>query len=188
MSASYRNVKGTRDLLPPETRIWAGVEATAREVFSRYGYREVRTPILEDTELFVRSVGESSDIVGKEMYTFLDKKGRSVTMRPESTASVARAFVGGLRDEPLPVKLFYIGPQFRYERPQKGRYRQFHQIGAELLGDPGPYTDAELLLMLRDFLVALGFSEVEVLLNTVGGQGVSCRLRPGAARLSRAIA
>jgi len=167
--SEYRRVKGTRDLLPPETAVWAAVEATARRVFALYGYGEVRTPVLEHTELFVRSVGESSDIVGKEMYTFDDRKGRSVTLRPENTASVARAFLeAGMQAGPLPAKLFYIGPQFRYERPQKGRYRQFHQIGAELLGDASPQADAELLLMLDRFLRELGFRELEVLLNTVG--------------------
>jgi len=163
-------VKGTRDLLPPETAVWAAVEQAARRVFGRYGYGEVRTPVLEETELFVRGVGEATDIVGKEMYTFTDKGGRSLTLRPESTAAVARAYVeNGLQQWPSPVKLFYLGPQFRYERPQKGRYRQFHQIGAELLGDPGPVSDAELILMLLDFLGALEFSGLTVLLNTVGG-------------------
>jgi histidyl-tRNA synthetase len=165
-----RRPKGTRDLLPPETAVWSAVEATARRVFERYGYGEVRTPILEDTELFVRGVGEATDIVGKEMYTFEDKAGRSLTLRPESTASVARAYVeNGLQQWPSPVKLYYLGPQFRYERPQKGRYRQFYQIGAELLGDAGPVSDAELILMLIDFLGALEFEGLTVLLNTVGG-------------------
>jgi histidyl-tRNA synthetase len=167
--SDYRRVKGTRDLLPPETAVWAAVEATARRVFALYGYQEIRTPILEHTELFVRSVGEATDIVGKEMYTFPDRKGRSLTLRPENTASVARAFVeNGLAQGPLPARLFYIGPQFRYEQPQQGRYRQFHQIGAELLGDASPWADAEVLLMLDRFLRALGFAELEVLLNTVG--------------------
>ena len=164
-----QNVKGTRDLLPPETAVWAAVEAVVRRVFSSYGYAEIRTPILEQTDLFVRSVGESTDIVGKQMYTFLDKKGRSLTLRPENTAAVARAYVQhGLASWASPVRLFYIGPQFRYERPQKGRYRQFFQIGAELLGDPGPWTDIELLLMLVRFLVELRFSGLVVRINTVG--------------------
>jgi len=169
VSRAPRSVKGTRDLLPPETAVWAAVEATARDVFARYGYREIRTPLLEETELFVRGVGAATDIVGKEMYTFADKKGRSLTLRPESTASVARAFIEhGMQSWPSPVKLFYLGPQFRYERPQQGRYRQFHQIGAELLGDPGPWSDAEVLLMLVRFLGELGFSGLTVLLNTLG--------------------
>jgi histidyl-tRNA synthetase len=147
------------------------VEEIARQVFGSYGYGEIRTPIVEETDLFVRSVGESTDIVGKEMYTFADKKGRSLTLRPESTAAVARAVIQhGLRDEALPIKLFYIGPHFRYERPQKGRYRQFSQIGAELVGDAGPYSDAEVLQMLVRFLQELGFSELVVLLNTVGDE------------------
>ena len=165
----YRSVKGTRDLLPPETGVWAAVEAVARRVFGLYGYAEIRTPVLEHTELFVRSVGEATDIVGKEMYTFEDRKGRSLTLRPESTASVARAYVEhGLHTWPQPVKLYYVGPHFRYERPQRGRYRQFHQIGAELLGDDSPHADAELLLMLMRFLRELRFRDLEVRLNTVG--------------------
>ncbi|MCP4201395.1 MAG: histidine--tRNA ligase [bacterium] len=165
------NVKGTRDLLPPESGVWARVEEIARWVFSLYGYGEIRTPVLEHTELFVRSVGESTDIVGKEMYSFEDRKGRSLTLRPESTAAVARSFVDHrLGELPLPVKLFYIGSHFRYERPQKGRYREFHQIGAELLGDPGPASDAELIEMLVGFLKELGFEDLTVLVHTVGDQ------------------
>ncbi len=169
--AAVRGVKGTRDLLPPETAVWAAVETVARRVFSAYGYGEIRTPVLEETDLFVRGVGETTDIVGKEMYTFLDKKGRSLTLRPENTAPVARAFVEhGMHQLPAPLKLFYIGPQFRYERPQAGRYRQFYQIGAELLGEPGPLADAELILMLVRFLEELAFPEIVVLLNTVGDE------------------
>jgi histidyl-tRNA synthetase len=166
-----QSVKGTRDLLPPDTAVWAAVEATARRVFGAYGYGEIRTPILEETELFVRGVGESTDIVGKEMYTFPDKKGRSLTLRPENTAAVARAYVEhSMQQLPVPLKLFYIGPQFRYERPQQGRYRQFYQIGAELLGDPGPQSDAEVILLLVRFLSELGFPGLNVLINTVGDE------------------
>ena len=169
MAERLRGVKGTRDLLPDETGVWAAVEAVARRVFAGYGYGEIRTPLLEDTELFVRGVGETTDIVGKEMYTFADKKGRSLSLRPESTAPVVRSFIQqGLESRPLPQRLFYIGAHFRYERPQKGRYRQFHQIGAELIGDPGPWGDAELLAMLVRFLGQLGYAELVVLLNTVG--------------------
>lgn len=171
MSGKIQSVKGTRDLLPPETAVWAAVESTARRVFATYGYGEIRTPVLEPTELFVRTVGETTDIVGKEMYSFEDRKGRGLTLRPESTAPVVRAFVQrGLLNEPLPVKLFYIGPQFRYERPQKGRYRQFSQIGAELIGDAGPHSDGEVIVMLVRFLEELGFSDLTVLLNTVGDE------------------
>lgn len=162
-------VKGTRDLLPPDTRLWNRVEDEARRVFARHGFDEIRTPTFESTELFVRGVGESSDIVNKEMYSFTDRGDRPVTLRPENTAGVARAYVehrmaqdGGTR------KLYYIGPQFRYERPQKGRYREFRQIGAEVLGAGDPATDAEVLTMLFDFLGRLGFGDLTVGLNSVG--------------------
>jgi len=154
----FQAPKGTRDLLPPETAIWARVEESARRVFALYGFREIRTPIFEDTELFARGVGEGTDIVGKEMYTFVDKGERNLTLRPESTAAVCRAYVEhGMQTLPQPVRLFYIGPQFRYERPQKGRYRQFHQIGAELLGGKGADSDVEVLLLLVRFLNELCF-------------------------------
>ena len=188
-----RSVKGMRDLLPPETEVWSRVEATARAVFGRYGFAEIRTPMLEETELFVRSVGETTDIVGKEMYTFADKNGKSLTLRPENTAPVARAYAEhGLREWPQPVRLFYVGPQFRYERPQRGRYRQFHQIGAELLGDPGPGSDAEIVLMLMGFLRELGFRDLKALVNTVGDaesraayrEGLRAYLEPRAGELS----
>jgi histidyl-tRNA synthetase len=165
----FQAPKGTRDLLPPDTALWARVEATARRVFGLYGYGEIRTPIFEETELFARGVGESTDIVGKEMYSFVDKGERHLTLRPESTAAVCRAYVEhGMQSLPQPVRLFYIGPQFRYERPQKGRYRQFHQIGAELLGGRGAESDVEILLMLVRFLRELGFQDLKVLVNTVG--------------------
>ena len=169
MAKRFQAPKGTRDLLPPDTALWARVEESARRVFGLYGYREIRTPIFEETELFARGVGESTDIVGKEMYTFTDKGERSLTLRPESTAAVCRAYVEhGMQSLPQPVRLFYIGPQFRYERPQKGRFRQFHQIGAELLGGRGAESDSEILLMLVRFLRELGFSDLKVLINTVG--------------------
>lgn len=163
------SVKGMRDLLPPETRVWNRLEETTRAVFSLYGYDEIRTPSLEPTELFVRSVGEASDIVHKEMYTFTDRGGREVSLRPENTAGVARAFIEhGMPQAGGVKKLYYVGPQYRYERPQKGRYRQFQQIGAELLGGRGAESDAEVLLMLVAFFRELGFRDLKVLLNTVG--------------------
>jgi histidyl-tRNA synthetase len=169
MGERVRPVKGTRVLLPDETVVWTRVEQAAREIFGSYGFGEIRTPILEHTELFSRSVGESTDIVGKEMFTFPDRKGRSLTLRPEGTAPVVRAFVErGMASGPLPQRLFYIGPFFRYERPQRGRYRQFSQIGAEILGDAGPLSDAELIAMLMRFLRELGHADLEVLVNTVG--------------------
>jgi len=171
MSGQVRAVKGTRVLLPEDTAVWIEVEAVCRRVFGSYGFGEIRTPVLEHTELFVRSVGESTDIVGKEMFSFVDRGGRQLSLRPEGTAPVVRAFVDrGLGNGPLPLRLYYIGPYFRYERPQKGRYRQFHQIGAEILGDPGPLSDAELIAMLMRFLRQLGHRDLEVLLNTVGDE------------------
>ena len=165
------SVKGMRDLLPPETRVWNRLEETTRAVFSLYGYDEIRTPVLEPTELFVRSVGEASDIVHKEMYSFTDRGGREVSLRPENTASVARAYVEhGMPQAGGVKKLYYVGPQYRYERPQKGRYREFRQIGAEVLGAADPATDAELLVMLFDLLDRLGFTGLSVSLNSVGSE------------------
>ncbi|MEP0773745.1 MAG: histidine--tRNA ligase [Acidobacteriota bacterium] len=161
--------RGTRDLLPPETRLWQAVEEVAREVFGAFGAEEIRTPIFEPTELFVRSVGETTDIVHKEMYTFSDRKGRSLTLRPEGTASVARAWIeNGLADRSQPLRLYYIGPMFRYERMQRGRFRQFAQIGLELLGADGALADAEVLAALYEFLGRLGFADLEVHLNNLG--------------------
>jgi histidyl-tRNA synthetase len=167
-------VKGTRDILPDEVGRWQFVEAQAREVFGRYGFREIRTPIFESTELFARGVGEGTDIVAKEMYTFLDRKGRSLTLRPENTAPVARAYLehGMQRGSDL-TRLYYIGPMFRYERPQKGRMRQFSQIGVEALGSEHPAVDAETLQMLMVFLDRLGLGANALLLNSVGCE--TCR-------------
>lgn len=173
----FQTVKGMRDLMQAEALAFAEVERAARRVFRLYDYFEVRTPIIEDTELFVRSVGEGSEVVGKQMYTFDDKKGRSLTLRPESTAAIARAYLENDLGSTWtrPVKVFYMGPHFRYERPQRGRYRQFHQIGAELIGDPGPFSDVELLVMLLRFLEDLGFRNLVVGLNSVGDP--ECRQR-----------
>jgi len=168
------SVKGTRDLLPPETRVFTRVEAIAKDVFALYGYDEIRTPHLEQTELFVRSVGESSDIVHKEMYSFTTRGGQNVTLRPENTAGVARAYIEhGMAQSGFARKLYYVGAQFRYERPQEGRYREFRQIGAEALGPADPATDADLLVMLFDFLSRLGFAGLAVALNSVGTE--ACR-------------
>ncbi len=173
-------VRGTRDLLPPETELWNHVEATARRVFSRYNFGEIRTPIFEDTSLFARSVGEETDIVSKEMYTWDDRaraqseKSQSLTLRPENTAGVVRAYIEHkLGETGLLQKLYYIGPQFRRERPQRGRYRQFWQIGAEVIGPPSagsesPLRDAEVLEMLASFLDELGITGWTLALNSVG--------------------
>jgi histidyl-tRNA synthetase len=169
-----KTVKGTRDLLPPESFFWGRVEEIARALFSAYGFEEIRTPILEETQLFVRGIGEGTDIVHKEMFTFPDRKGRSMTMRPEMTASVVRAYVEhGFQQRPRPLRLWYMGPMFRYERPQKGRYRQFHQIGAELFGAPGPEADAEVIAAIFAFLRRLRFDGLVVRVNSVGD--AACR-------------
>ncbi len=164
-----RRVKGTRDILPPESRLWQAVEAEAARTFGSFGYDEIRLPVLEPTELFARGVGEGTDIVGKEMYTFTDRKGRSLTLRPEGTAGVARAYIeNGLGQRPHPLRLFYQGPMFRYEKMQRGRYRQFSQLGVELLGSATPEADAEVLLALQTFLGRLGFDDLVILLNNLG--------------------
>jgi histidyl-tRNA synthetase len=178
--STLKAVRGTRDLLPPETELWNRVEATARRVFARYNFGEIRTPIFEDTQLFARGVGEETDIVSKEMYTWEDRaraaseKAQSLTLRPENTAGVVRAYIEHkLGETGLLQKLYYIGPQFRRERPQKGRYRQFFQIGAEVIGPvscgpESPLRDAEVLEMLATFLDELGISGYTLAINSVG--------------------
>ncbi|HLI04619.1 MAG TPA: histidine--tRNA ligase [Terracidiphilus sp.] len=173
-------VRGTRDLLPPETALWNRIETAARQVFARYNFGEIRTPIFEDTSLFARSVGEETDIVSKEMYTWEDRaraqseKSQSLTLRPENTAGVVRAYIEHKLGESGQLqKLYYIGPQFRRERPQKGRYRQFWQIGAEVIGPPSsgsesPLRDAEVLEMLATLLGELGIAGWTLELNSVG--------------------
>jgi histidyl-tRNA synthetase len=169
-------VKGTRDLLPPATDVWNAVESEARSVFRAYHYGEIRTPILEETQLFARGVGADTDIVTKEMYTFDDRDGSSLTLRPENTASVIRAYIEHRLDQrPGVQKLFYIGPMFRRERPQKGRYRQFYQIGAEAIGSESPAVDAEVIEMVVEILGRAGLSGFQVLLNSVGDH--NCRPR-----------
>lgn len=163
-----RAVKGTRDLLPPDTAVWNRVEKIAREVFRAYNYQEIRTPILEETQLFARGVGNETDIVSKEMYTF-DDHGTMLTLRPENTASVMRAWIEHRLDQkPGVQKLYYIGPMFRRERPQKGRYRQFFQIGAEAIGSESPFIDAEVIEMVMEMLTRCGLSGANLLLNSVG--------------------
>lgn len=172
-------VRGTRDLLPPDTALWNFVESAAREVFRVYNFHEIRTPVFEETQLFARSVGEETDIVAKEMYTWEDRaraeseKGQSLTLRPENTAGVVRAYIEHKLWERGLNKLFYMGPQFRRERPQKGRYRQFYQIGAEVIGPPtagseSPARDAEVIELLATFLDRLGIDNWNLQLNSVG--------------------
>jgi len=164
-----RAVKGTRDLLPPDTSVWNFVESNAREMFGRYRYAEIRTPIFEQTDLFARGVGEETDIVTKEMYTWEDRDGSSLTLRPENTASVIRAFIEhGMHQLPGVQKLCYMGPMFRRERPQKGRYRQFFQIGAEAIGSESPLLDGEVIEMVVRYLEAVGLRDFKLLINSVG--------------------
>src|SRR3954452_18750682 len=180
-------VRGTRDLLPPETEIWNRVEQSAREVFALYNFSEIRTPIFEDTQLFARGVGEATDIVSKEMYTWEDRaraqseKAQSLTLRPENTAGVVRAYIEHKLGETGQLqKLYYIGPQFRRERPQKGRYRQFSQIGAEIIGPPSagsesPLRDAEILEMLATLLDEMGIAGWTLEINSVGSSADRAR-------------
>jgi histidyl-tRNA synthetase len=180
MPLRYQALRGTRDILPEEVGAWQRLEAATRAVFARYGFREIRTPVFEATELFTRSVGSSTDIVRKEMYTF-DAGGESVTLRPENTAPVVRAFVEHARHRTIatgfPERLYYLGPMFRYERPQKGRQRQFHQLGAEVLGGAEPQVDAETIEMVWALLDAIGIEHRELRLNSVGDGDTRARYR-----------
>jgi histidyl-tRNA synthetase len=171
----FQAIKGVRDILPPDSALWNRVEATAREVFETYGYGESRVPVIESTELFARSIGAETDVVAKEMYTFEDRDAASVTLRPEATASVVRAYIEhGLYNRPGNTKLYYMGPMFRRERPQKGRYRQFYQIGAELLGSSDHAAlDAEVLEMLLAFFERVGLKGAVLSINSIGDK--NCR-------------
>ena len=192
--ARFQAIRGTRDLLPPETALWNRVEETARTVFGTFGFGEIRPPIFEATELFARAVGGETDIVSKEMYTFSDRSEptveasspdarrsplatSSISLRPEATASVCRAFIEhGMQQLPQPVKLYYLGAMFRRERPQKGRYRQFYQIGAEVLGgNDAPAIDAEVIEMVMTFFDRLGLTGVELDINSIGHSADDCR-------------
>jgi len=164
-----RAPRGTTDILPEEARLWQKIEATVREVMRAYGYGEIRTPVFEYTELFLRGVGETTDIVEKQMYTFEDQGGRSLTLRPEGTAPVVRAFVQHRLDgRALPQKLWYAQPMFRYERPQAGRGRQFHQFGAEAIGTLDPACDVEMIAIPLEIYRRLGIQRFEVLVNSIG--------------------
>jgi histidyl-tRNA synthetase len=167
-------VRGTRDILPDEVGAWHKVEAAARALFARYGYREVRTPIFETTELFARGIGAETDIVAKEMYTFADRDGGSLTLRPEATAGIVRAVIEHnlMNDDPA-LKVYAMGPMFRRERPQKGRYRQFHQVDVEAFGFTSPTIDAEVIELALAYLDACGVLDHELVLNSVGDS--ACR-------------
>jgi histidyl-tRNA synthetase len=166
---AIQSLKGFKDILPGETEKWAFIEQTARKLFQIYCYSEIKTPILEKTELFARAIGTYTDIVEKEMYTFEDRNNEWVTMRPEATASVLRAFLEHHLETRQPIqRLFSIGPMFRHERPQKGRLRQFHQINAECIGSPSPYMDAEAIFLLVQILSELGLTNFRLHLNSLG--------------------
>lgn len=161
-------LKGTKDILPQEVDGWHLLEKNALDIFTRYGYKEIRTPIIEVTELFARGVGDTTDIVNKEMYTF-EKSDRSITLRPENTAGVVRSFIeNGMARQSAPIKLWYKGPMFRYERPQAGRQRQFHQVGVEMFGIKEPTADAEAILLAVNYLKSLGLNDLEVEINSLG--------------------
>lgn len=166
--------RGTNDILPEESGRWQYLESVARRLCHRYGYQEIRTPVFEHTELFARGVGEATDVVEKEMYTFLDRSQRSLALRPEGTAGVVRAYLQAhLYSQPQPVKLYYAGPMFRYGRPQSGRLRQFHQFGVEALGSEAADLDAEVITLALDFFHSLGLTGLDLRLNSIGCAG--CR-------------
>ena len=168
MANIIKVLKGTKDILPQDIDLWHFVEDKANKVFSSYGVKEIRTPIIEVTELFSRGVGDTTDIVNKEMYTF-EKSERSITLRPENTAGVVRSYIeNGMHRLPAPVKLWYKGPMFRYERPQAGRQRQFHQVGVEMFGIEKPSADAEIILMAVNFLKSIGLNDLVVEINSLG--------------------
>jgi len=161
--------KGTQDILPEDISKWYHIENTIKEILNKYGYKEIRTPIFEHTELFVRGIGESTDIVTKEMFTFSDRKGRSLTLRPEGTAPVVRAYLENRMDRISKViKLFYLGPMFRCEKPQAGRFRQFNQFGIEIIGTKSSAADAEVILTVLEIYRKLGLKNLEILINSVG--------------------
>jgi len=169
LAEQIKAVRGTKDITPDEVYKWQYVESVAKDVFENFGFREIRTPIFEHTELFIKGTGETTDIVQKEMYTFTDKGGRSLTLRPEGTPPVVRSYLENNLSAEMPVtKLYYIGPMFRYERPQAGRFRQHQQIGAEIIGSSSPYSDAELISMYLHFVSKLGIEDVKLHLNSVG--------------------
>lgn len=164
-----QTIRGFRDILPQDTPLWQTIERTAADLFENFGFKEIRLPILEKTELFARSIGEATDIVEKEMYTFPDRKGDKLTLRPEATATVVRSYIQHKSYAVDPIqKLYTIGPMFRRERPQKGRYRQFYQINAEVFGIAAPYIDAQLILILNELFKRLGLSDLKAHINSLG--------------------
>jgi histidyl-tRNA synthetase len=174
MAPIAQRARGTQDLLPADQPYWDAMEGAAKDLSSRFGYQRIETPVFEATELFKRGAGEASDIVTKEMYTFTDRGNRSLTLRPEGTAPIVRAyFDAGLDQEPQPVRLYYTGPYFRYDRPQAGRFRQLHQFGIEAIGDGSPLLDVEAILLGWNWFAAQGISGVSLHLNSIGDE--ECR-------------
>lgn len=164
-----QSIRGVKDILPGDIEKWQWVEEVARNVFSKYGFKEIRLPIFENTKLFSKSIGETTDIVEKEMYTFEDRSGEQITLRPEGTASVVRAYIEHkMYNPPSVVKLYYMGPMFRYERPQAGRFRQFYQIGVEAMGTANPTVDVEVMTLLIEFFRSLGLTDLELQINSLG--------------------
>jgi histidyl-tRNA synthetase len=164
-----QSIRGVKDILPGDIEKWQWVEEIARNVFSKYGFKEIRLPIFENTKLFSKSIGETTDIVEKEMYTFTDRSGEQITLRPEGTASVVRAYIEHkMYNPPSVVKLYYMGPMFRYERPQAGRFRQFYQIGIEAMGTDSPTVDVEVMTLLVEFFRRLGLTDLELQINSLG--------------------
>lgn len=184
MALFTKAVKGTQDVLPAASYKNRFLENTLLDIASRFGFKEIRTPVFEHTELFARGVGDTTDVVQKEMYTFLDKGGRSITLRPEGTAGAARAFLEhGLFNEPLPQKTCYITSCYRYEKPQSGRYREFHQFGVEVFGTPAPAADAEIISLAAEIFAFLGIEDLTLEINSIG-----CRpAAPSITRRSRHI-
>lgn len=168
--AQLQGIRGTRDILPDEVVRWQWVESTARRILSQAQYREIRTPIFEQTELFARGIGEATDVVGKEMYTFTDRGDRSITLRPENTAGVVRSYIEHSLSARGLQRLWYMGPMFRYERPQAGRQRQFHQLGLEAIGSADPRADAEAIAIATQILKSLGLKSLKLDLNSVGNR------------------
>jgi len=169
-----QSIRGVKDILPDEIWKWQYIESIAHKIFPRYGFKEIRLPVFEDTRLFCRSIGETTDIVEKEMYTFADRGGDSITLRPEGTAGVVRAYVEHkMYNPPSVLKMFYMGPMFRYERPQAGRLRQFNQIGVEAMGSPSPVVDVEVMTMLMEFFKELGLTDIKLQINSLGSK--ECR-------------
>ncbi len=170
-------LRGTKDILPDEISLWQHIEAIGRDIFNIYGYEEIRTPIIEEAGLFIRSIGDATDIVQKEMYVLSDRGGRNIALRPEATASIARAYIeNSLLQAGAVAKLFYIGPMFRSERPQQGRQRQFYQIGVEAIGSDNPLIDAEVVALAARFLNCLGVKKFHVKLNSLGCQKDKSRI------------